>query len=57
MGALTIDRGFFLEAVSREGRVLRAEADLVLEADDQITRARAADSLPPLDDVAKLLAD
>ena len=57
VGALTIDRGFFLEAVSREGRVLRAEADLVLEADDQITVLGPPDSLPNLDDVARVLAD
>ena len=57
VGALTINRGFYLEAVSREGRVLRADADLVLEADDQITVLGPPDSLPPLDDVAKLLAD
>ena len=55
--ALTIDRGFFLEAVSREGRVLRAEANLVLEADDQITVLGPPGGLPLLDDVAKVLAD
>ena len=57
VGALSIDRGFFLEAISREGRVLRAESDLVLEADDQITVLGPPDSLPDLDDVARLLAD
>ena len=57
VGALTIDAGFFLEAVSREGRVLRAEADLVLEADDQITVLGPPDSLPVLDDVVGVLAD
>ena len=57
VGDLTINRGFYLEAVSREGRVLRADADLVLEADDQITVLGPPNSLPPLDDVAKLLAD
>ena len=56
VGALTIDQGFFLEAVSREGRVLRAEADLVLEADDQITVLGPPDSLPVLDDVVGVLA-
>ncbi len=55
--ALTIDAGFFLEAVSREGRVLRAEADLVLEADDQITVLGPPDSLPVLDDVVGVLAE
>ena len=57
VGALTIDSGFFLEAVSREGRVLRAEADLVLEADDQITVLGPLDSLPDVDGVARVLAD
>ena len=57
VGALTIDSGFFLEAVSREGRVLRAEADLVLEADDQITVLGPLDGLPDVDDVARVLAD
>ena len=57
VGALSIDRGFFLEAISREGRVLRAESDLVLEADDQITVLGPPNSLPDLDDVARLLAD
>ena len=57
VGALTIDRGFFLEAVGREGRVLRAEADLVLEADDQITVLGPPGGLPLLDDVARVLAD
>ena len=57
VGSLTIDSGFFLEAVSREGRVLRAEADLVLEADDQITVLGPPDSLPDVDDVARVLAD
>ncbi len=57
VGALTIDSGFFLEAVSREGRVLRAEADLVLEADDQITVLGPPDSLPDLDGVTRVLAD
>ena len=57
VGALTIDAGFFLEAVNREGRVLRAEADLVLEADDQITVLGPPNSLPVLDDVVGVLAD
>ena len=57
VGALSIDAGFFLEAVSREGRVLRAEADLVLEADDQITVLGPPNSLPVLDDVVGVLAD
>ena len=57
VGALTIDTGFFLEAVSREGRVLRAEADLVLEADDQITVLGPPNSLPVLDDIVGVLAD
>ena len=57
VGALTIDRGFFLEAVGREGRVLRAEADLVLEADDQITVLGPLDGLPDVDGVARVLAD
>ena len=57
VGALSIDRGFFLEAVSREGRVMRAEADLVLEADDQITVLGPPGGLPLLDDVARVLAD
>ncbi len=55
--ALTIDSGFFLEAVSREGRVLRAESDLVLEADDQITVLGPLDGLPDVDGVARVLAD
>ena len=33
--------------MSREGRVLRAEADLVLEADDQITVLGPLDGLAP----------
>ena len=57
VGALTIDSGFFLEAVSREGRVLRAESDLVLEADDQITVLGPLDGLPDVDGVARVLAD
>ncbi len=57
VGGLTIDAGFFLEAVSREGRVLRAEADLVLEPDDQITVLGPPGSLPDLDNVARVLAD
>ena len=55
--ALSIDAGFFLEAVSREGRVLRAEANLVLEADDQITVLGPPGGLPLMDDVARVLAD
>ena len=55
--ALTIDAGFFLEAVSREGRVLRADSDLVLAADDQITVLGPPNSLPVLDDVVSVLAD
>ncbi|MCY4421884.1 MAG: amino acid permease [Acidimicrobiaceae bacterium] len=55
--ALSIDSGFFLEAVSREGRVLRAEAGLVLEADDQITVLGPPGGLPLMDDVARVLAD
>ena len=55
--ALSIDAGFFLEAVSREGRVLRAEAGLVLEADDQITVLGPPGGLPLMDDVARVLAD
>lgn len=57
VGALSIDRGFFLEAVSRHGRVMRADADLVLEADDQITLLGPPDSLPTFDEVARVLAD
>ena len=57
VGGLTIDAGFFLEAVNREGRVLRAEADLVLEPDDQITVLGPPGSLPDLDNVARVLAD
>ena len=57
VGGLTIDSGFFLEAVSREGRVLRAESDLVLEADDQITVLGPLDGLPDVDGVAGVLAD
>ena len=57
VGGLTIDSGFFLEAVSREGRVLRAESDLVLEADDQITVLGPLDGLPDVDGVARVLAD
>ncbi len=55
--ALSIDAGFFLEAVSREGRVLRAQAGLVLEADDQITVLGPPGGLPDLDNVARVLAD
>ena len=57
VGALSIDRGFYLEAVHRHGRVLRADADLVLEADDQITVLGPLNGLPDLDDVVRVLAD
>ena len=51
------DHGFRLEAVSRDGRVLRAADDLVLEADDQVTIIGPVDGLPDIDDLASLLID
>ena len=57
VSALSIDRGFYLEAVHRHGLVLRADVDLVLEADDQITVLGPLNGLPPLDDVVGVLAD
>ncbi len=52
---LTITTGFHLEAVRRDGRVLRADDDLELEADDQITLIGPPGGLPGFDDLAAVL--
>ena len=44
-----------LEAVRREGRVLRIDDDLVLEADDQLTVIGPCDRLPDPDELHRLL--
>ncbi len=54
---LTIDPGFHLEAIRRDGQVLRADGDLVLIADDQVTLIGPLDELPDLDDLSTILAD
>ena len=53
---LGIDDGFHLEAIRRDGRVVRADPGLVLRADDQITLIGPLDGLPDLDDLARLLS-
>ncbi len=52
---LTIGAGFHLEAIRRDGRVLRADAELVLTADDQITMIGPLGGLPDFDEVAAVL--
>ena len=53
---LDIDTGYHLEAIRRDGVVLRADGDLVLEADDQITVIGPSGQLPEFDQLAALLA-
>ena len=57
VGALSITSGFYLEAVSRQGRVLRPDDNLVFEPDDQITVLGPLGGLPQLDDIPSLLSD
>ena len=54
---LVIDKGFHLEAIRRDGRVLRADDDLVLQADDQITLIGPLGGLPEFDNLAAILGD
>ena len=55
IGELTIDEGFDVEAIRRDGVVIRADADTVLQADDQITLIGPKGQLPEFDDLARLL--
>jgi len=57
VGELTIEEGFHLEAVRRDGRVLRVDDDMVLQADDQITLIGPLESLPEFDELAAVLGD
>ena len=44
-----------LEAVRRDGKVIRADPELVLKADDQLTVIGPLDGLPPADELAAAL--
>ncbi len=55
VGELMIDDGFDVEAIRRDGVVIRADAGTVLEADDQITLIGPEGQLPEFDDLARLL--
>ncbi|MCP5025658.1 MAG: amino acid permease [Actinomycetia bacterium] len=44
-----------LEAVRRDGRVIRADPDLVLEADDQLTVIGPLDGIPDAGELARVL--
>ncbi|MCP3855344.1 MAG: amino acid permease [Actinomycetia bacterium] len=44
-----------LEAVRREGRVIRVESGLILEPDDQLTVIGPLDGLPDADELARIL--
>ena len=55
IGDLSPPNGVDLEAVRRDGIVLRTHVDLVLEADDQLTVIGPRDSLPTLFDLTERL--
>ena len=55
IGELTIDEGFDVEAIRRDGVVIRADTDTVLQADDQITLIGPKGQLPDFDDLTRLL--
>ena len=55
VGTLLPPKGVILEAVHRSGRVLRTTADLVLEADDQLTVIGPIGDLPAADRLADQL--
>jgi hypothetical protein len=55
VGDLVPTDGLHLEAVRRAGRVVRADLDLVLEADDQLTVIGPVDGLPASDDLVEAL--
>ncbi|MGI9608322.1 MAG: amino acid permease [Acidimicrobiales bacterium] len=55
VGDLRTPAGVDLEAVRRDGRVIRATADLVLAADDQLTVIGPLASLPSADQLADTL--
>ena len=55
VGALTPPDGVDLEAVRRNGAVLRTHADLVLDADDQLTLIGPVGELPTHLELAELL--
>lgn len=54
---LAVGVGLHVEAVRRDGRVIRATADLTLEADDQITVIGPLDGLPDFDTLTAALLD
>jgi APA family basic amino acid/polyamine antiporter len=55
VGDLSVPAGFHLEAVRRDGAVIRTDDELVLEADDQLTMIGPLDGLPDADDLAAIL--
>jgi amino acid transporter len=55
VSALAMDASLHLEAIRRDGRVIRVHDDLVLRADDQITLIGPLDGLPDLDGLAAAL--
>ncbi|MFT7474721.1 MAG: APA family basic amino acid/polyamine antiporter [Verrucomicrobiales bacterium] len=55
IGDLSPPTGVDLEAIRRDGIVLRTHVDLILEADDQLTVIGPRDSLPTLFDLTELL--
>ena len=55
VGELEVPAGIDVEAVRRDGLVLRAVEDLVLEADDQLTVIGPVDGLPEPDELAEVL--
>ncbi len=57
VGRLSSSSELHLEAVRRDGRVLRADDDLVLQADDQLTVIGPLDQLPSGDELALALLE
>ena len=56
IGDVVVKPDYQLEAIRRDGDVLRADPDLVLADDDQITITGPVGSLPELDQVTSILA-
>ena len=52
---LALPNGVHLEAIRRNGKVVRAHGDLALEADDQVTVIGPSGALPDADDLASVL--
>jgi len=55
VGDLSVPADFHLEAVRRDGIVIRTDDEFVLEADDQLTMIGPLDGLPDPDDLAAAL--